>query len=224
MGKEIQEDYVEITTFRKSQRIYLKIKRILDVVIAMILLLPAGVIVGAAAVWVVTESKGPVIFSQRRPGYHKKVFSIYKIRSMRVETTSSEGKPLTDRQRLTKSGEFIRKTSIDELPQILNVLKGEMSFIGPRPQLINDLPTFTKEQMCRFDVLPGITSLPGVRGRNNQDLKTKYDLDTYYVRNIGFRMDCMIFFQTIIQVFSQKDTEDEINPVIPAAEIMTDKK
>ena len=97
-----------------------------------------------------------------------------------------------------------------------------MALIGPRPQLINDLPTFTEEQMIRFEVLPGITSLAALHGRNNQPLDEKYGWDTYYVKNISFKLDLYIFFKTIIQIFSQQDIDDEINDVIPAAEIMSD--
>lgn len=212
------------TNFSKRQKIYIHIKRILDFVLAIILLIPALLVMSVFAIWIKLESKGAIVYTQRRPGYKKKIFTIYKLRSMRTELRDKNGRPLTDKERLTKSGYWIRKTSIDELPQLYNILKGEMSFIGPRPQLINDLESFTEEQMCRFDVLPGMTSLPAIHGRNNQDTKEKYDWDTYYVKHIGFLMDARIFFKTISQVFSQKDIDDEINNVIPAANIVTDER
>jgi lipopolysaccharide/colanic/teichoic acid biosynthesis glycosyltransferase len=216
--------YEKHTEFSMKQLIYLKIKRMLDLILAIVLLIPASIIMFIFAFWIKAESKGPVLYSQRRPGYKKRIFSIYKLRSMRLELADELGRPLTDKERLTKSGYWARKTSIDELPQLFNIMKGEMSFIGPRPQLINDLPSFTDEQLCRFDVLPGITSLPAIHGRNNQSLKTKYNWDTYYVKNIGLKIDMEIFFKTIIQIFLQKDIDDEVNEVIPAAMIMTDDK
>lgn len=214
--------YEQHTEFTKVQLIYIKIKRILDILLALIILIPAFFIMLAFGLWIKIESRGPVIFAQRRPGYKKKIFSIYKLRSMKIETVDKTGRPLSDKERLTKSGYWVRKTSVDELPQLINILKGEMSFIGPRPQLINDLPTFTDEQLCRFDVLPGISSLPAIHGRNNQAIKDKYDWDTYYVKHISFKLDLEIFIKTILQVISQKDIDDEINDVIPAAEIIDD--
>ena len=97
-----------------------------------------------AVVWIKLESKGQPFYKQHRQVYHHKIFSIYKFRSMRTEVVNNDGRPLTDDERMTKSGEFLRKTSIDELPQLINILKGEMSFIGPRPFLINDLPTYNQ--------------------------------------------------------------------------------
>lgn len=217
-------EYKSHTDFTKTQLVYLKIKRIIDVFLVIVLMVPAFILVVIFAVWIKMETKGPVIFVQKRPGYKKKIFSIYKLRSMRIQTTDKFGRPLSDKERLTRSGYWARKTSVDELPQMINVLKGEMSFIGPRPQLINDLPTFTDEQLCRFDVLPGITSLPAVHGRNNQSIDKKYNWDAYYVKHISFKLDMEIFVKTIVQVFSQKDIDDEINDVIPAAEIIDDER
>ena len=149
--------YISRDVLTAGQKRYLKVKRALDVCFALLLLLLLWPLMLLAALWVKLESPGPAIYSQRRPGYHQKIFSIYKFRSMRVETTRN-GVPLSDEERVTRSGKILRKTSIDELPQLFNILKGEMSLIGPRPQLINDLETFTDEQLIRFEVLPGITS------------------------------------------------------------------
>lgn len=207
--------------FTKSQRVYLKVKRILDVFFAIICLVLTSPIVLVAIIWIHMESKGPAIFTQRRPGYHQKIFSIYKLRSMRVETMK-EGRALSDKERLTKSGNFLRKTSIDELPQLINIIKGEMSFIGPRPFLINDLGKYNEEQKIRFEVLPGITSWTAIHGRNNISEQDKFNYEIYYVKNIGFKIDFWIFLKTILLVFSQKDVEDTVNKERIAADIKED--
>lgn len=215
--------YISKDILTVSQKRYLKCKRLLDVCFALLLLFLLWPVMLAAAVWVKLESPGPAIYSQRRPGYHQKIFSIYKFRSMRVETTRN-GVPLSDEERITKSGRILRKTSIDELPQLFNILKGEMSLIGPRPQLINDLATFSEEQLIRFEVLPGISSWTAIHGRNMIAVQEKYDMDVYYVRHIGFKIDAEIFFKTIPVILSQRDTVDLINEQIPASEILSDQE
>lgn len=216
--------YISNHKFTKKQKRYLKIKRAMDVVLALLLLIPSSVLIALSAICIKLESKGPVIFKQRRPGYHQKIFSILKLRSMRVETVGKDGHLLTDPERMTKSGKFVRKTSIDELPQLINILNGEMSFIGPRPFLINDLGTYNEEQMIRFEVLPGITSWTAVHGRNNQTIQEKYNQEIYYVKNISFKLDICIFLKTIWLVFSQKDVENHTTSGRIAAEIIDDTK
>lgn len=216
--------YVSKHEFTPKQKRYLKVKRGLDILFALLLLIPSSIIMGLCIVWIKLESKGPAIFKQRRPGYHQEIFSIYKLRSMRIETVGKDGHALTDQERMTKSGNFVRKTSIDELPQLINILKGEMSFIGPRPFLINDLGTYNEEQLVRFEVLPGITSWTALHGRNNQTIQDKYNHEIYYVNNISFKLDAYIFIKTIALVFSQKDVEDHTNDGRIAAEIIDDTK
>lgn len=215
-----QSNYV----FTKEQLRYLKIKRFLDVVFALILLIPASILTFIFSIWIRLESKGNVVFKQVRTGYHQKLFTMYKLRSMRVETRDKTGRALTDQERMTLSGKIVRKTSVDELPQLLNILKGEMSFIGPRPFLINDLGTYNEEQLIRFEVLPGITSWAAIHGRNNQTIQDKYNHEIYYVKNISFKLDLYIFFKTIALVFSQKNIDDHTNDGRIAAEIMEDIK
>lgn len=217
-------EYVRHYKFTDKQKRYLKIKRYMDVVIALILLIPAGILMGITTIWIKAESKGPAIYKQRRPGYHQKIFTIYKLRSMRTETKDVNGRPLSDRERLTKSGAFARSSSIDELPQLINILKGEMSFIGPRPFLINDLGTYNEKQLIRFEVLPGISSWTAIHGRNNQTIQDKYNQEIYYVENISFKLDAYIFFKTIALVFSRKDVEDHTTDGRIAAEIIDDTK
>ena len=215
------EAYYGNYEFTNKQRRYIKFKRCFDFILALILLVVLSPIILIASLWVKIESEGPIIFKQRRPGYKQKIFSIYKFRYMITETIK-EGKYLTDDERLTKSGKFLRKTSIDELPQLVNILKGEMSFIGPRPFLINDLGSYNEEQLIRFEVLPGITSWTAIHGRNMVSIQDKYNYEIYYVKNIGFKLDMEIFFKTIFLVFSQKDVVDNINEGRIGGKIMND--
>lgn len=216
--------YVSNHKFTQKQMNYLKFKRVLDVVFAILLLIPGSILMLMGIIWIKLESKGSAIFKQRRPGYHQEIFSIYKLRSMRIETTNEQGKPLTDQERMTKSGNFVRKTSIDELPQLINIIKGEMSFIGPRPFLINDLGTYNEEQLIRFEVLPGITSWTAIHGRNNQTIQEKYNQEIYYVNNISFKLDAYIFIKTVALVFSQKDVDDHTTDGRIAADIIEDTR
>lgn len=204
-----------------SQKRYLVFKRICDIVFSVLLLSILWPIMLLAMIWVKFESKGPAVFKQRRPGKDKEIFTMYKFRSMRIETEIN-GRILTDKERLTLSGKVLRKTSIDELPQLWNILKGEMSFIGPRPFLINDLGTYTQEQEIRFNVLPGITSWTAIHGRNNITVEEKYNYEIHYVKNIGFKIDLEIFFKTILLVLLCKDVEDNVNKQRIAAEIIDD--
>ncbi len=216
--------YVSTHQFTARQKRYLRIKRFLDLLLAIILLVPASIIMLFFIVWIRLESKGAAIFRQRRPGYHQKIFTMYKLRSMRVETRDKNGRALTDQERMTVSGRVARKTSIDELPQLINIIKGEMSFIGPRPFLINDLGTYSKEQLIRFDVLPGMSSWTSIHGRANQSIESKYNHEIYYVNNISLKLDMEIFIKTVALVFSQKDVEDHVTEGRIAAEIIEDKK
>lgn len=219
-----QLTYEPQAVFSASQKRYIKAKRAMDFVLALLMFVILWPFILLAMLWIKLESKGPVIFKQRRPGFHQEIFSIYKLRTMRTEKTDKTGRPLTDEERMTKSGNFLRKTSIDELPQLINILKGEMSFIGPRPFLINDLGTYNQEQLIRFDVLPGITSWTAIHGRNNQTIQDKYNQEIYYVKHISFKIDCEIFFKTIFLVFSQKDVKDHTTDGRIGAEIIDDTK
>jgi Sugar transferases involved in lipopolysaccharide synthesis len=146
----------ERNTTGLKRRIYRHVKRAFDLVLAALLAVPSLLIVGACYIAVKAETHGPAFFVQDRPGYKGKLFKIYKLRTMIVET-QRDGKELSDMERMTKIGMVIRRYSFDELPQLLNILKGEMSFIGPRPLLEKYLPLYTPEQMRRHDVLPGIS-------------------------------------------------------------------
>lgn len=179
------------------------IKRIFDFMFALILGIPSLLIVAVCFVAIKAETKGPAFFIQERPGYKGKIFGILKLRTMRVETEEN-GKILTDAERITKVGNIVRKFSFDELPQIWNVLKGEMSFIGPRPLLPLYLPLYTKEQMRRHDVLPGISGWAQVNGRNAITWEQKFECDVWYVDHVSFKLDAKILFMTIKNVLRRQ--------------------
>ncbi len=177
------------------------IKRIIDITGALLLSIPALLIIGFCYIAIKIESKGAVFFIQERPGKNGKSFKIYKLRTMIVET-ERDGKPLSDMERMTKAGEIIRKCSFDELPQLLNVLKGEMSFIGPRPLLVSYLPLYSPEQMRRHEVRPGISGWAQVNGRNGLTWEQKFERDVWYVDHVSFRLDMKILYMTIRNVLN----------------------
>jgi sugar transferase EpsL len=145
----------------------------------------------------------PILFRQKRPGYQGKVFTLYKFRTMR-DLTDQEGNALPDADRLTKFGQFLRTTSLDELPELINVLKGEMSLIGPRPLLIAYLPLYNQEQFRRHEVLPGITGWAQINGRNNITWQEKFTLDVWYVDHWSLWLDIKILGITIVKVLRRE--------------------
>lgn len=186
------------------------VKRGLDLFVAVLLAIPAFLIVGFCYVAIKLESHGPAFFVQERPGYKGKIFRIYKLRTMIVET-EKDGRTLSDMERMTKIGKVIRTLSLDELPQILNVLKGEMSFIGNRPLLVAYLPLYTEEQMRRHDVRPGISGWAQVNGRNEITWEQKFERDIWYVDNVSFLLDVKIVGMTINNVFHHSGINAGIN-------------
>ena len=150
----------------------------------------------------------PIIFTQDRPGYKGKIFKIYKFRTMTNEKDKN-GRFLPDEMRLKGIGRIIRSLSLDELPQLFNVLKGDMSFIGPRPLLVEYLPLYNKDQKKRHDVLPGITGLAQVKGRNSISWKKKFRYDVFYVKNVSFCLDLYIIYLTIIKVLKRDGISQE---------------
>ena len=147
-------------------------------------------------------------FTQERPGKGEKIFRVIKFKTM-TDERDEDGNLLPDEDRLTKVGRFVRSTSIDELPQLWNVLKGEMSFIGPRPLMVKYLPLYTKEQHRRHDVRPGITGWAQVNGRNAISFTERFKYDVYYVDNLSLLLDIKIFFITISKVFSRTDINSD---------------
>lgn len=179
---------------------YIKIKTILDFILAVIMLIILSPVMLVTAILIKFTSKGSILFKQKRPGKNGKIFTVYKFRTM-ITTTTKKGKTLSDVERMTKLGKLLRKTSIDELPQLFNIIKGDMSFIGPRPLLVRYLPYYTKQQRRRHEVKPGISGWAQVNGRNAISWEQKFKLDVWYVDNISFRLDLKIFFMTIAKIF-----------------------
>jgi lipopolysaccharide/colanic/teichoic acid biosynthesis glycosyltransferase len=179
------------------------LKRFLDIVASVFLIIVTSPIFITTWVILLFQNKGKAFFYQERPGKDQKSFRIIKFKTMNDKTDFS-GRLLPDNKRLTSAGKIIRKLSIDELPQIINVLKGEMSLIGPRPLLFKYLPLYSIEQNRRHEVRPGITGWAQVNGRNSISWSKRFELDVFYVNNISFLLDCKIFYSTILKVFKRE--------------------
>lgn len=175
----------------------------MDFSLALILLIVLSPLIIFITVTVRISMGKPVVFLQRRAGLNEKEFTIYKFRTMNNKKDEM-GELLPDTERITKFGDFLRKSSLDELPQLINILIGDMSFIGPRPLLTEYLPIYNEQEKKRHLVRPGLVGLAGVNGRNNQSWDSKFKYDVEYVENISFKMDCYIFFKCIGIVFGQK--------------------
>jgi lipopolysaccharide/colanic/teichoic acid biosynthesis glycosyltransferase len=183
-------------------------KRTLDLFVALlgiILLSPLLFLIGLA---VLKYLGWPVLFRQNRPGYHGKIFSFYKYRTMTNEK-DSYGRLLEDKNRMTALGGFLRATSLDELPSLFNVLKGDMSLVGPRPLLVEYLELYSAEQMRRHDVKPGITGWAQINGRNAISWEEKFKLDVWYVENQSLWLDIKILFLTSVKVFAREGINSE---------------
>ena len=187
-----------------------KIKRSIDFLLALIGIILASPILLIVAILVKTKLGSPILFRQQRVGLNGEIFEMVKFRTMK-DATDSEGNPLPDEERLTKFGQLLRKTSLDELPELWNVLKGDMSLVGPRPLLVEYLPLYSEEQMKRHHVRPGITGYAQVNGRNNISWTKKFELDVYYVENFSLWLDVKILFQTVAKVLGQADINQEGN-------------
>ena len=180
----------------------LSIKRVFDlflVLLSLPLILPIYLLL---VLLVLAKFNSPILFKQSRPGLHGKIFNIYKFRSMTNES-DKEGVLLSDDLRLTKFGKLLRSTSLDELPSLWNVLKGEMSLVGPRPLLVEYLPLYSSKQARRHEVKPGITGWAQVNGRNAISWDEKFDLDVWYVDNQSTLLDIKILYMTIIKVITR---------------------
>lgn len=178
----------------------------LGALVALILLSPVFL---ATIVLLFFANKGAgVFFTQDRPGKNEKIFKALKFKTM-TDERDAEGNLLPDADRLTPVGKFVRSTSIDELPQLINILKGDMAFIGPRPLLVQYLPLYSEEQHRRHDVTPGMSGWAQVNGRNNISWTKKFEYDVYYVDHIGAAMDRKVFFTTIKKVLGRADINQE---------------
>ena len=184
------------------------IKLIIDFTIALFLLMVLSPIIVITIIGLCFANQGKPFFFQLRPGLNGKIFKIIKFKTMK-DKKESEGNLLSDEKRLTKVGAFVRKTSLDEIPQLINVIKGEMSLVGPRPLLTEYLPLYNDFQKRRHEVKPGITGWAQVKGRNSISWKQKFEYDIWYVENISFLLDCKIVFLTIKKVFKQEGISAE---------------
>lgn len=187
-------------------------KRIIDFCIALVALLVIWPILLVIYIWLTIANKGAgAIFYQERPGKDEKIFRMMKFKSM-TDERDAKGNLLPDKDRITAVGKFVRKTSIDELPQLINVLKGDMALIGPRPLLPEYLPYYTERERLRHTVRPGISGWAQVNGRNNLTWDQKLELDAYYVEHLSFLMDLRVLLTTVKNVMEGKDVN-----VVPSA-------
>lgn len=181
------------------------LKRVIDFTIVLIALLVIWPILTIITIWLHFANKGAgAFFYQERPGKDEKIFKVIKFKSM-TDETDADGNLLPDKDRITTAGNFVRKTSIDELPQLINVLKGDMALIGPRPLLPEYLPYYTEREKIRHTVRPGISGWAQVNGRNSVTWDQKLELDAYYVEHLSFGMDLRVILTTIKNVLTAKD-------------------
>lgn len=184
------------------------VKRFLDIILAIIAIVITLPIFLLTGILVLIFLGKPAIFRQKRPGKDEKIFTMYKFRTM-TKGKNRNGEMLPDELRLTKFGKFLRKTSLDEIPEFINILKGDMSFVGPRPLLIEYLPYYTKEEHHRHDVRPGLTGLAQVSGRNLLNWNDRFKKDIEYVYNLSFLFDLKIAFKTIYKVIKREGINDQ---------------
>ncbi|WP_413378011.1 sugar transferase [Alkalihalobacillus sp. 1P02AB] len=194
---------------RSNNGIYRNIvKRPMDFTLALLTILLLSPILMVVAILVKIKLGSPVLFKQKRPGMNEKVFKMYKFRTM-TDAKDKYGEPLPDSVRLTKFGKFLRSTSLDELPELFNILRGDMSIIGPRPLLVQYLPLYNNEQKRRHEVRPGLSGLAQVNGRNAISWENKFRLDVEYVNHLTFLGDLKIIFLTLKKVFLREGINSE---------------
>ena len=179
-------------------------KRIIDIFLSVIFILLFWWLYIIIVILVRRKLGSPVIFRQKRPGLNEKIFTMYKFRTM-TDEKDKEGNLLSDKDRLTKFGKFLRSTSLDEIPELWNVIKGEMSLVGPRPLLVSYLAKYNEYEKRRHEVRPGITGFAQVNGRNNTTWEDRFKNDIYYVENISFLLDIKIIIKTFLKVIKKSD-------------------
>lgn len=201
--------------FTVSSGIYVKyIKRPMDFILSLCAIIVLSPVLLVLTVVGAIIMMGNPFFVQERPGKNEKIFKLIKFRTMTCETDENEN-PLPDEIRLTKYGKFLRSTSLDELPELINILKGDMSVIGPRPLLVTYLPWYTEKEKHRHDVRPGLSGLAQVNGRNFIDWDMRLELDVQYVENITFKGDVRIIFKTVLKFLKKQDIAVNTNSVEP---------
>ena len=183
-------------------------KRLLDILLSLTILIVLSPLLLVLGILVRSKLGSPIFFQQERPGLHEKIFTMYKFRTM-TDKRDAEGNLLPDKDRLTKFGKLLRATSLDELPEFFNILKGDMSFIGPRPLLVSYLPYYTETEALRHTVRPGLTGLAQVSGRNFLDWDRRLAKDVEYVKGLSFQMDLKVLFLTVKVVFDRSDVAED---------------
>lgn len=180
------------------------VKRILDITLSGAAIIVLSPVMGVTAILVKKKLGSPVIFKQKRPGKDEKIFTMYKFRTM-TDERDEKGDLLPDSVRLTKFGKMLRSTSLDELPELFNIFKGDMSVVGPRPLLVQYLPLYNEKQKRRHEVRPGLSGLAQINGRNAITWEEKFNYDVEYVEKVSFTLDVRIVLRTIIKAFRQED-------------------
>ena len=186
----------------------LRVKRCVDVFVAVIMLICLAPVILIVACLVRTKLGSPILFRQERIGYQGQIFEMVKFRTM-LNATDKSGEVLPDEMRLTRFGKLLRKSSLDELPELLNVLNGQMSLVGPRPLLVEYLPLYSQQQMRRHEMRPGITGYAQINGRNNISWAKKFELDVHYIDHYSLMLDFKILIQTIVKVVRVADIEQD---------------
>lgn len=202
---------------------YKYLKRFFDFVSALLALIVFSLLLAVVAVLVKVKLGSPVIFKQERPGLNNKVFTLYKFRTM-TDERDENGELLPDEVRLTKFGQFLRNTSIDELPELINILKGDMSVIGPRPLLVQYIPLYNEHQARRAEVKPGLSGWAQVNGRNTVTWEDKFDMDVYYVDNYSLALDIKILFMTVKNVIKREGISSDTSATMEAFTGTPEKK
>ncbi len=191
------------------------IKRILDFILSFIAIIVLSPVMLVVAVLVRVKLGSPVLFKQQRPGKDEKIFRMYKFRTM-TDEKDAEGRLLPDERRLTRFGKLLRSTSLDELPELFNILKGDMSIVGPRPLLVAYLPLYNERQKHRHDVRPGFTGLAQVNGRNSISWEEKFEWDVRYVEHVTFLEDCRIILKTVKVVLAREGISSDTSATMEA--------
>lgn len=203
------------TKIRK--KVYIKIKRVIDVILASIALILLSPVFAIIAIAIKIDSKGPVFFAHKRIGKNGKIIKLYKFRSMVVNAEEliksftpeqmkeyKENYKLTNDTRITRVGKFLRKTSLDELPQLLNIINGDLSIIGPRPVVVDELEKYGSNKDKFLSVTPGLTGYWAANGRSNTTYEQRMEMELYYIDNLSFKMDVKVFFKTILSVLKKE--------------------
>ena len=206
---KVNKSEINTSTVEPSKGIYRRfLKRPMDFILSLMAIIVLSPVLIIVAILVRLKLGSPVLFKQKRPGLNEKIFTMYKFRTM-TDEKDENGELLPDSVRLTKFGRMLRSTSLDELPELFNILKGDMSIVGPRPQLIRDMVFMTGEQRQRHSVHPGLTGWAQVNGRNKVTWEEKISLDLDYIEDVSFVKDWKIIFMTVAKVFKKDDISTE---------------